>query len=59
MHSDYCFRGTRDEECQPVLTARERDTKMTLSFLVKENGGLEQLPGEEGLGLQREQLSGV
>ena len=36
LHLDYCFLGKRDEDVQPVLVARERDTRMTLSFLVKE-----------------------
>ena len=35
---DYCFLGKRDEEVQPVLVVRERDDRMTLSFLVREKG---------------------
>ena len=35
---DYCFMGTRSEKAQPILVVRDRDTRMTLSFLVKEKG---------------------
>ncbi len=38
VHIDYCFLGNRDEECQPALRARERDTRVTMSFLAKEKG---------------------
>ena len=38
LHMDYCFLDKRDEEVQPVLVVRERDDRMTLSFLVREKG---------------------
>ena len=38
LHIDYCFMGKRTEETQPILVARDRDTRMTLSFLVREKG---------------------
>ena len=38
VHMDYCFLGGQSEEAQPVLVIRERDTKMILSFLVREKG---------------------
>ena len=38
VHMDYCFIGTRTEETQPVLVVRERDSRMMLSFLVREKG---------------------
>ena len=38
VHMDYCFLGGRSDEAQPVLVIRERDTKMLLSFLVREKG---------------------
>ena len=33
-----CFSGGQSEEAQPVLVIRERDTKILLCFLVRENG---------------------
>ena len=41
LHIDYCFMGKKDEKAQPILVARDRDTKMTLSFLVKEKGAMD------------------
>ena len=38
VHMDYCFLGKADEEAQPILVVRERDTRMMLSFLVREKG---------------------
>ena len=38
VHLDYCFMGTKTEEAQPILVARDRDSRMTLSFLVREKG---------------------
>ena len=38
LHLDYCFLGKKHEEAQPVLVARDRDTRMTLSFLVRSKG---------------------
>ena len=38
VHMDYCFLGGQSEEAQPVLVIWERDTKMLLSFLVREKG---------------------
>ena len=35
---DYCFMGKKDEEAQPILVARDRDTRMTVSFLVQSKG---------------------
>ena len=35
---DYCFMGRRQDEVQPILVVRERDTRLTLSFLVREKG---------------------
>ena len=35
---DYCFMGKRDESVQPILAARDRDTRLTLSFMVREKG---------------------
>ena len=41
LHVDYCFMGKKEEKAQPILVARDRDTKMTLSFLVKEKGAVD------------------
>ena len=30
--------GGRSEDAQPIMVARDRDTRMTLSFLVREKG---------------------
>ena len=38
VHMDYCFMGKKDEEAQPILVARDRDTRMTVSFLVQSKG---------------------
>ena len=38
VHLDYCFLGGREEEAQPVLVVKDRDTRMIMSFLVKEKG---------------------
>ena len=38
VHIDYCFMGKRDEAAQPILVARDRDTKMTVSYLVRAKG---------------------
>ena len=38
IHMDYCFMGRRQDEVQPILVVRERDTRLTLSFLVREKG---------------------
>ena len=38
IHMDYCFMGTTRDEAQPILVVRERDTRLTLSFLVREKG---------------------
>ena len=35
---DYCFIGKKDEKTQPIMVIRDRDTRMTCSFLVKEKG---------------------
>ena len=38
VHMDYCFLGKKDEHAQPFVVVRERDSRMTLSFLVREKG---------------------
>ena len=40
---DYCFLGKADEEAQPILVARDRDTRMTASFLVQNKGVVRRL----------------
>ena len=35
---DDCFMDKKDETAQPILVARDRDTRMTLSFLTKNKG---------------------
>ena len=35
---EYCFLGKRDEESQPISVVRDRDTRTTMSFLVREKG---------------------
>ena len=35
---DYCFLGKEDEDTQPIMVVRERDTKMTMSFLARQKG---------------------
>ena len=41
IHVDYCFMGKKQEKAQPILVVRDRDTKMTLSFLVREKGAVD------------------
>ena len=36
LHMDYCFLGCKDEETQPIMVMRDRDSKMMVSFLVRE-----------------------
>ena len=38
LHMDYCFLGCKDEETQPIMVMRDRDSKMMVSFLVREKG---------------------
>ena len=42
LHLDYCFMGKKDETAQPILVARDRDTRMTLSFLTKSKGAADE-----------------
>ena len=42
LHLDYCFLGKKEETSQPILVARCRDTRMTLSFLCKSKGAADE-----------------
>lgn len=37
---DFCSMGKKCEDAQPILVARDRDTRMTVSFLVQSKGVL-------------------
>ena len=41
VHMDYCFMGRMSDEVQPILVARDRDTRMTVSFLVQKKGAVD------------------
>ena len=38
VHLDCCLLGKRDETAQPAMAVRDRDTRMTLSFLTRGKG---------------------
>ena len=41
VHMDYCFMERKSDDVQPMLVARDRDTRMTVSFLVQKKGAVD------------------
>ena len=41
VHMDYCFMGRKSDDVQPILVARDRDTRMIVSFLVQKKGAVD------------------
>ena len=54
VHMDYCFMGKADEKTQPILVLRDRDTRLTCSFLVKERGATDDYVIKRGVAFIKE-----
>ena len=54
IHMDYCFLGKVDEQTQPILVMKDRDSGMVCSFLVQRKGGADEYVVKRALAFLQE-----
>jgi len=54
VHMDYCFMGKKDEETQPIMVIKDRDSGKVCSFLVQSKGACDEYVVKRSLAFIKE-----